>query len=280
MKIGIIGAGVMGRGIAQVSATAGHQVVLFEINDEVLQIAKTSITGNLSKALELGKIDAESVATTHENICYSNNIADVEVDLVIEAIVEKLEVKITVLSQLAEINGPSTVYASNTSSIPLTQIAANFAYPTQVVGIHYFNPAHIMKLVEVISAEQTSSEVLQIAKNYVASVNKTCIVAKDAPGFIVNRVARNFYVEGLKIAEENVASYEVIDDLLRASGFKMGPFQLMDLIGVETNLSVTQSMYELFNYDPKFRPNRIQQKIVQAGCFGRKTGKGFYTYEK
>ena len=119
----------MGRGIAQVSATAGHQVVLFEINDEVLQIAKTSITGNLSKALELGKIDTESVATTHENIRYSNNIADVEVDLVIEAIVEKLEVKITVLSQLAEINGPSTVYASNTSSIPLTQIAANFAYP-------------------------------------------------------------------------------------------------------------------------------------------------------
>ncbi len=278
MKIGIIGAGVMGRGIAQVSATAGHQVVLFEINDEVLQIAKTSITGNLSKALELGKIDTESVATTHENIRYSNNIADVEVDLVIEAIVEKLEVKITVLSQLAEINGPSTVYASNTSSIPLTQIAANFAYPTQVVGIHYFNPAHIMKLVEVISAEQTSSEVLQIAKNYVASVNKTCIVAKDAPGFIVNRVARHFYVEGLKIAEENVASYEVIDDLVRASGFKMGPFQLMDLIGVETNLSVTQSMYELFNYDPKFRPNRIQQKIVQAGYFGRKTGKGFYTY--
>ena len=280
MKVGIIGAGVMGRGIAQVSASAGHQVVLFEINDEVLQIAKTNIAATLSKALELGKINAESVAATHENLQYTSRIADVQVDLIIEAIVEKFEVKMQVLSQLAEINGSSTIYASNTSSIPLTQIAANFAYPTQVVGIHYFNPAHIMKLVEVISAEQTSPEVLQIAKNYVTSVNKTCIVAKDAPGFIVNRVARHFYVEGLKIAEENAASYEVIDDLVRASGFKMGPFELMDLIGAETNLSVTQSMYELFNYDPKFRPNRIQQKIVQAGYFGRKTGKGFYTYEK
>jgi 3-hydroxybutyryl-CoA dehydrogenase len=185
-----------------------------------------------------------------------------------------------VLNQLAEINGANTIYASNTSSIPLTQIAAHFAYPSQVVGIHYFNPAHIMKLVEVISAEQTSPDVLAEAIKYVKSVNKTCIVAKDAPGFIVNRVARHFYVEGLKILEENVASHDTIDDLLRSSGFKMGPFELMDLIGVETNLSVTESMYELFNYDQKFRPNRIQQKKVQAGYYGRKTGKGFYTYKK
>ena len=155
MKVGIIGAGVMGSGIAQVSASAGHQVVLFEINDEVLQIAKTNIAATLSKALELGKINAESVAATHENLQYTSRIADVQVDLIIEAIVEKFEVKMQVLSQLAEINGSSTIYASNTSSITLTQIAANFAYPAQVVGIHYFNTAHIMKLVEVISAEQT-----------------------------------------------------------------------------------------------------------------------------
>lgn len=280
MKIGVIGAGVMGRGIAQVSAMSGHTVVLFDINHTVLEAAQVGVEKNLNKAIELGKLDANGKEQTLAKLQYTNSIADVRVDLVIEAIVERLDVKTKVLADLAEINGPDTIYASNTSSIPLTQIAASFEYPTQVVGIHYFNPAHIMKLVEVISAEQTDPKVLEIAKEYVRSVNKTCIVAKDAPGFIVNRVARHFYVESLKVLEENVASHDVIDDLVRASGFKMGPFQLMDLIGVETNLSVTESMYKLFNYDQKFRPNRIQQKKVQAGYYGRKSGKGFYTYDK
>lgn len=279
MKVGIVGAGVMGRGIAQVSAMAGHTVVLFDVKQEVLQAAEKAINNNLSKAIELGKMSELVKEETLTRLQYTNSIADVKVDLVIEAIVERLDVKIRVLADLAELNGEHTIYASNTSSIPLTQIAANFVYPQQVVGIHYFNPAHIMKLVEVISAEQTDPAVQQQAIAYVKSVNKTCIVAKDAPGFIVNRVARHFYVEGLKVLEENVASHEVIDDLIRATGFKMGPFQLMDLIGVETNLSVTQSMYELFNYDQKFRPNRIQQKKVQAGYFGKKSGKGFYTYD-
>lgn len=279
MKVGIVGAGVMGRGIAQVSAMAGHTVVLFDIKHEVLQAAEKAINNNLSKAIELGKMSELMKGETLARLQYTNSIADVKVDLVIEAIVERLDVKTQVLADLAELNGEHTIYASNTSSIPLTQIAANFIYPQQVVGIHYFNPAHIMKLVEVISAEQTDPGVQQQAIAYVKSVNKTCIVAKDAPGFIVNRVARHFYVEGLKVLEENVASHDVIDDLMRATGFKMGPFQLMDLIGVETNLSVTESMYELFNYDQKFRPNRIQQKKVQAGYFGRKSGKGFYTYD-
>ena len=279
MKVGVIGAGVMGRGIAQVSAMAGHKVVLFDINHEVLEAAKTAVTKNLNKAIELGKLSEEGKRSAEDNLQYTNSIADVRVELIIEAIVERLDVKTKELADLAEINGESTIYASNTSSIPLSQIAANFLYPKQVVGIHYFNPAHIMKLVEVISAEQTSPEVVKVALEYVKSVNKTCVVAKDAPGFIVNRVARHFYVEGLKILEEDVASHDVIDDLVRASGFKMGPFQLMDLIGVETNLSVTESMYKLFNYDQKFRPNRIQQKKAQAGYYGRKSGKGFYTYE-
>ncbi len=279
MKVGVIGAGVMGRGIAQVSAMAGHEVVLFDINHEVLASAKVAVSKNLNKAIELGKLTEEGKLATDANLQYTNSIADVRVDLIIEAIVERLDVKAKVLADLAEINGEATIYASNTSSIPLTQIAANFMYPKQVVGIHYFNPAHIMKLVEVISAEQTAPEVVKVALEYVKSVNKTCVVAKDAPGFIVNRVARHFYVEGLKILEEDVASHDVIDDLVRASGFKMGPFQLMDLIGVETNLSVTESMYQLFNYDQKFRPNRIQQKKVQAGYYGRKSGKGFYNYE-
>lgn len=280
MKVGVIGAGVMGRGIAQVSAMAGFNVVLFDINSMVIKEAKEQISTNLDKAISLGKLTKESKNQTIDNLTFTNKISDVVVDLIIEAIVEKLEVKAMVMNELAEINTENTIYASNTSSIPLTQLAANFKYPSQVVGIHYFNPAHIMKLVEVISAEQTSEEVLAKAKEYVAQVGKKCIVAKDAPGFIVNRVARHFYVEGLKIAEENVANFQVIDELVQSSGFKMGPFQLMDLIGVETNLSVTESMYELFNYDQKFRPNRIQQKKVQAGYYGRKTGKGFYEYNK
>jgi 3-hydroxybutyryl-CoA dehydrogenase len=280
MKIGVIGAGVMGRGIAQVSAMAGHKVVLFDINHDTLVTAQEGIEKNLNKAIELGKLDADGKFKTLANLQYSNSIADVKVDMVIEAIIERLDIKAKVLADLAEINGENTIYASNTSSIPLTQIAASFAFPKQVVGIHYFNPAQIMKLVEVISAEQTDPKVLEQAKEYVNSVNKTCIAAKDAPGFIVNRVARHFYVEGLKILEEDVTTHEVIDDLIRASGFKMGPFQLMDLIGVETNLSVTESMYALFNYDQKFRPNRIQQKKVQAGYYGRKSGKGFYNYDK
>ena len=280
MKIGVIGAGVMGRGIAQVSAMAGHEVVLFDINYDVLQSAEKGVDKNLNKAIQLGKLDEKGKAQTLKNLQYSNSIPDVQVDLIIEAIVERLDVKAKVLADLADINGEDTIYASNTSSIPLTQIAANFKYPSQVVGIHYFNPAHIMKLVEVIRAEQTSEEVLQTALEYVESVNKKCVIAQDAPGFIVNRVARHFYVEGLKVLEEDVASHDVIDDLVRASGSKMGPFQLMDLIGVETNLSVTVSMYELFNYDQKFRPNRIQQKKAQAGYYGRKSGKGFYDYDK
>ena len=280
MKIGVIGAGVMGRGIAQVSAMAGFNVVLFDINPVVLREAKDAVLKNLDKAISIGKLTEQGKNETLSNMHYTTKLADLVVDLVIEAIVEKIEIKSKVFADLAELNGENTIYASNTSSIPLTQLAANFKYPSQMVGIHYFNPAHIMKLVEVISAEQTADEVLKKAKEYVNRVGKKCIVAKDAPGFIVNRVARHFYVEGLKILEENVASHNVIDELVQSSGFKMGPFQLMDLIGVETNLSVTESMYELFNYDQKFRPNRIQQKKVQAGYYGRKTGKGFYTYNK
>lgn len=279
MKIGVIGAGVMGRGIAQVSAMAGHQVILFDINFEMLDVAKASIEKNLTKAISLGKATEESKSQTIANLTYSNTIAQVQVDLIIEAIVEKLDVKVKVFNELAEINGEDTVYASNTSSIPLTQIAAQFKYPQKLVGVHYFNPAHIMKLVEIIGAEQTDSEVLEFAKAYVDGVNKVGIVAKDAPGFIVNRVARHFYVESLKILEENVADVEDIDALIKSAGFRMGPFELMDLIGVETNLSVTESMYQLFNYDQKFRPNRIQQKKAQAGYYGRKSGKGFYNYE-
>ena len=196
----------------------------------------------------------------------------------IETVIEKLEIKASLFNTLLDQN-PDIILATNTSSIPITKISAAVKSPKQVVGIHFFNPAHIMKLVEVIQGAHTPVELKDWGVEFVKSVGKTPIVAKDAPGFIVNRVARHFYVESLKVLEDNVATHADIDDLMRSSGFRMGAFQLMDLIGVETNLKVTQSMYALFNYDEKFRPSRIQQLIVDAGFWGRKSGKGFYDYE-
>lgn len=279
MKVAIIGAGVMGNGIAQVCAMAGHNTTVYDIESSALKKAEAAIQANLQKGVDLGKLNEGQMANCQANLAFSAELNELKVDLVIEAIVERLDIKLEVLNKLADLNGESCIYASNTSSIPLTKISSGFKYPDRVVGIHFFNPAHIMKLVEVISAEQSDKEVVKTAVDFVNGLGKKCIVAKDAPGFIVNRVARHFYVEGLKILEEGVADHALIDELVQSSGFKMGPFKLMDLIGVETNLSVTESMYELFNYDQKFRPSRIQQKKVQAGYYGRKSGKGFYTYE-
>jgi len=279
MEVAIIGAGVMGSGIAQVCALAGHKVNLFDLSADALDRALVSIQSNLEKGIARGKVSQEQMDTCLQNIQTVKDIDSLTGELILEAVVERLDVKIDLFNKLALKNGPESIYATNTSSIPITQIAAGVAHPDRVVGIHFFNPAHIMKLVEVISGAHTSEETKNQAIAFVKSIGKVGIQAADAPGFIVNRVARNFYVEGLKTLEEQVASHEVIDDLMQASGFKMGPFRLMDLIGVETNYSVTTSMYELFNHESKFRPSRIQKQKVDAGYHGRKSGKGFYDYE-
>lgn len=277
--VGVIGSGVMGSGIAQVSAMANHKVLLFDINDQSLVKAKETIGKNLDKGIARGKVSEDQKSQALKNLEFTNKIEDLKVDLIIEAIVEKLEVKVKVFNDLCEINGASCLYATNTSSIPITQIAAGIKYPDRLVGIHFFNPAHIMKLVEIIEGEHSSKESLEEAKEFVSGLNKTTVLAADSPGFIVNRVARHFYVESLRILEESVTDFKSLDDLMRATGFKLGPCQLMDLIGIETNLSVTTSMFKLFNYNSKFKPSRIQQKKVQAGYYGRKTKKGFYTYD-
>lgn len=278
MKIAVIGAGTMGAGIAQVCAQSGMETVLYDINAAMLDKARTGIDKNLAGAVEKGKLTAEQKAEALGRLAISANFDDLKADLIIEAIIERLDVKVELFTKLATQNSAETILATNTSTIPITQIAAKIPNPERVVGIHFFNPAHIMKLVEVIAGAQTSDAVATAAKDFVLKVGKTPILAKDAPGFIVNRVARHYYVEGLKLAEENVAPFETIDALCEASGFKMGPFRLMDLIGVDTNFSVTSSMYQLFHYDPKFRPSRIQQQKVDAGHHGRKTGRGFYQY--
>lgn len=274
----VAGAGVMGAGIAQVCAMNGYKVTLYDISQEGLDKGKATIEKNLNKAIQIGKATDETKNRTLGNLQYELDAGKLKGDLVIEAVIEKLEIKADLFNALLNQN-PNIILATNTSSIPITKISSAVNSPAQVVGIHFFNPAHIMKLVEVIQGAHTPNELKDWAVDFVHSVGKTPIVAKDAPGFIVNRVARHFYVESLKILEENVASHDVIDDLMRASGFRMGAFQLMDLIGVETNLKVTESMYALFNYDEKFRPSRIQQQKADAGFWGRKSGKGFYDYD-
>lgn len=277
--IGIAGAGTMGAGIAQVCAQANYKVVLFDLNSNVLEKAEKSIATSLDKLVGLGKITGDQQSSIINAISYTSNINDLKVDLIIEAIIEKLEAKTGLFEQLMEINGPDTIYATNTSSIPVTKIAAPLKYPAQVLGIHFFNPAQIMKLVEIIRGAKTNEDIVKISGDFVLSLNKVPVFAADAPGFIVNRIARLYYVEGLKMLEEGVADFETIDRIMESCGFKMGPFRLMDLIGVDTNYSVTESQYHLFNHEARFRPSRIQKQKVDAGLHGRKTKEGFYKYE-
>ncbi|MCP2042714.1 3-hydroxyacyl-CoA dehydrogenase NAD-binding domain-containing protein [Pontibacter sp. HSC-36F09] len=277
--IGIVGAGTMGQGIAQICAQAGYKTILFDINAQVLKKAEATTVMNLDKGIERGKLTEAQKKAALANLTYTGDTLQLNCNVIIEAVVERLEVKQSIFKDLDAVNTPDTIFASNTSSIPITRIAAGIPHPERVVGMHFFNPAHIMKLVEVISGAATSPEVAETIRQLALKLDKKPVMAKDAPGFIVNRVARHFYVEGLKLLEEGVTDAKGIDRLMQASGFKMGPFELMDLIGVDTNFSVTSSMFEAFHYDPKFRPSRIQQQKVDAGHHGRKSGKGFYDYQ-
>jgi len=278
MKIAIAGAGVMGSGIAICSAQSGYKTLVYDLHEEALEKSRAYIEAQLSKGVERGKLSEETKTIALGNLSFSSKSEDLIADLVLEAIVEKLEIKQAFFKQVEAINSPETILASNTSSIPITQIGASLENKSRFVGVHFFNPAHIMKLVEIISGVETDSDIAKKAYDWAASVGRTPVYAADSPGFIVNRVARHFYVESFKVEEEKVGSVEAIDRLMEASGFKMGPFRLMDLIGVETNYSVTNSMFEQFKYDAKFRPSRLQKQMADAGLHGRKTKKGFYDY--
>lgn len=276
--IGVAGAGTMGAGIAQICAAAGYPTKLYDISEQSLNRGLMMIGKNLDGAIERGKMTLEEKEAIVKRIHPIVNLHELNADVIIEAALEKLDVKRDLFRNLAETNYTDSILATNTSSIPVTQIAYGIPNPERIVGMHFFNPAHIMKLVEVISGASTSDETAYTIKELAEKLGKKAVMAQDSPGFIVNRVARHYYVEALKILEENVADVETIDNLMESSGFKMGPFKLMDLIGVDTNFDVTSSIYNQFHQDGKFRPSRIQKQKVDAGFHGRKTGKGFYNY--
>jgi 3-hydroxybutyryl-CoA dehydrogenase len=277
-SICVIGAGTMGSGIAQAAAQSGIYTLLFDINNQILQKAETSINKSLETLTTKGKITAEEKENIFQRIKFITDTNDCLADLIIEAIVEKVDAKVAIFNQLAEINHAEVIFATNTSSLSVSAIQSGVVHPERVVGMHFFNPATLMKLVEVVKGKQTTDAVAQTVYDLCLQMNKTPVMCKDAPGFIVNRVARHYYLEGMKLVEKGVASIEEVDEMMEASGFKMGPFKLMDLIGMDVNLAVTRSLYEACNNAERFTPSPLQVDKVAKGELGKKTGKGFYNY--
>ena len=274
----ICGAGTMGSGIAQVSAHAGFQTILFDLNESVLSSAKERINKDLDKLVEKQKITADKKQEIISRFFFTSDIQQCIADVVIEAIVEKLQAKVSLFNQLAGLNSSSTIFASNTSSLSITDLASQIDGPERVAGLHFFNPATIMKLVEIVKAENTSDAVIDMLFELTRKFGKTGVVCKDSPGFIVNRVARPYYIESLRLAEEGVADFATIDRVLENSGFKMGPFKLMDLIGNDVNYAVSCSVFEQLKQPERLKPSYIQKEKVDAGELGKKTGKGYYNY--
>jgi len=281
MNVGIIGGGTMGSGIAQVAATSGCTVKLYDTNQAALDKAKASLEKILLRLIEKGRIDTSEKDRIQANIAYVSNLKDLaDSNLTIEAIIENLDIKKKVFSELESYVTEDCIIASNTSSLSIASIAASLKKPERCVGIHFFNPAPLMKLVEVIPAVQTSKEVLEKSIQTIKDWKKVVAVAKDTPGFIVNRVARPFYGEALRIYEEGVADFATIDHSLKSlGGFRMGPFELMDFIGNDVNYTVTETVFTAFYFDPRYKPSFTQKRFSEAGYLGRKSGKGFYDYD-
>lgn len=277
--IGVVGAGTMGQGIAQVCASAGFKVILYDIQPALISAAIDVVSKSLDASIDKGKISADRKETILNLISPVSDFSKLKVDMVIEAAVENLAVKQKIFAGLEKINHDTCIFTTNTSSISITQIAASLKFSGRFAGLHFFNPAAVMKLIEIVSGAGTSDTTIKLLVEFVQRLSKEAVLVQDSPGFIVNRVARHYYVESLKIVDDDVADFKTIDSLLKASGFKMGPFELMDMIGIDVNLAVTNSIYNGFHQDPKFRPSRIQQQKVDAGQLGRKTGKGFYDYK-
>jgi 3-hydroxybutyryl-CoA dehydrogenase len=280
IKVGVLGAGTMGSGIAQVAATAGHKVILVDVNEPQLEKAENSLKTIFKRLVEKGKLTEQEANDTFGRISFSSNMNDFDGSgLIIEAIVENIKIKNTVFENLESIVDEDCILATNTSSLSVASIGSVLKNPERVIGIHFFNPAPLMPLVEIIPAVQTSTSVLETSKNLIDSWGKTTVVTKDTPGFIVNRVARPFYGEALRIYEEGIADFATIDwAMTELGGFKMGPFTLMDYIGNDINYTVTETVFAAFFYDPRYRPSLTQKRHAEAGYLGKKTGRGYYNY--
>lgn len=281
-QIGVIGAGTMGAGIAQVAAQAGHKVVLSDTNSEQLLKAEKQINASLDKLVEKGKITEAFAQEVKANLSYSIHLYEhQDASLVIEAIIENLAIKHELFKQLEQIVSPNCIVASNTSSLSIASIGACLQNPSRFLGIHFFNPATLMPLVEVIPGVATAADVTNFVEELITHWNKTVVVCKDTPGFIVNRVARPFYGEALRIYEEGIADFATIDwAMTHIGGFKMGPFTLMDYIGNDINYTVTETVFAAFYFDPRFKPSFTQKRHMEAGFLGRKSGRGFYDYSE
>lgn len=277
-KIAVVGSGTMGQGIAQTCATAGYEVLLYDIEAGLLKTAMSALRKNFDALVQKEKISSQDAQQAVQRILTVTDFRQLQVDLVIEAVIENLDVKQKIFQEIEKLNDSDCIFTTNTSSIPVTRIGSVLKRPNRFAGLHFFNPAPVMKLVEIVRSGATSDNTISVLKEFTSDLRKSFVLVQDSPGFIVNRVARHFYLEALKIAEEKVADFKTVDTLIKSSGFRMGPFELMDLIGIDVNFAVTQSIYNSFNHEPKFRPNRIQQQKIEAGHLGRKTGRGFYEY--
>lgn len=280
--IGIVGSGAMGSGIAQVAASNNYKTIVFDTNADAIVRAKKNLTTTLLKLVEKQKINESKAKEISENITFSNSISDLKnCNLIIEAIIENLLVKQSVFKELENLVSTTCVLASNTSSLSITSIASSCNLPERVIGIHFFNPATLMPLVEIIPGLATDLNIADHCKKLINNWGKVTVMAKDTPGFIVNRVARPFYSEALRIYEEQIADIATIDWAMKEfGGFKMGPFELMDLIGHDVNYVVTETVWTQFYFDPRFKPSLSQKRLLEAKFLGKKTGKGFYDYKE
>ena len=277
-SIVVCGAGTMGSGIAQVAAKAGFTTILFDQNEAVLNKAKLGIETQLTNLVNKGKLSEVEKEQMLNRLIYTHQSALCKGDIVIEAIIEKIDSKITLFNELATINGTTTIFATNTSSISIDAIAAGLHHPNRLVGMHFFNPAPIMKLVEVIQGKQTDPANIETVIQLTKTMGKVPVLCKDAPGFIVNRVARHYYLEAMEMVSKGLVTIEAADELMEAAGFKMGPFKLMDLIGMDINYSVSNIVWEALGKPERLTPSPLQKEKLSKGELGKKTGKGFYSY--